>query len=206
MTKIILTLSFLLCTLFTQAQDQKILQDIQNANSSIKSLESHFVQTQTLAAKKKTVTTEGTLYLQDSDKMAMHYNAPSTDLLVINGNDFYMSRGGRKKLYNTAKNAMMERLQATLLHCLHGQPTPLAQKNESELSIATTKEAYIVTLTAKKKQSRGYAKIVLTYDIKTKLLSSMQMDEFNGNSTTYTMSNIKTNTSLDSAVFNVPEK
>ena len=42
--------------------------------------------------------------------------------------------------------------------------------------------------------------------LKTKLLSSMQMDEYNGNSTLYQMSGVKTNGNIDAKVFDVPEK
>ncbi len=189
-----------------QAQDQKILQSIEQANAKISSITSHFTQVQTLAAKKKTVTSEGTLYLQDSDKMAMDYNEPSTDQLIINGKNFYMSRNNRNKLYNTEKNATMGKLSQTLLFCLHGNPQALIPITEGTLSTASTTKTYVVTLTTEKKQPRGYAKIVLTYDIATKLLISMQMDEFNGNSTTYTMSDVKTNTAIPTEVFTVPSK
>ncbi len=207
MRTIILTCLCLLCTLFAQAQDTAVLQSIEQANAKVKSLESPFTQVQTSIAKGESVESKGTLYLNGNDQMAMHYEAPSTDLLIINGSDFYLSRGKRQKLYNTEKNATMRRLANTLLLCLHGKPQQLAAETESsELTVEKTANAYIVTLTTTKKQVRGYAKIVLTYDLHTKLLTHMQMDEFNGNSTTYSMSKIKTNASVDASVFEVPKK
>jgi len=61
-------------------------------------------------------------------------------------------------------------------------------------------------LVSTKKTPRGYAKIVLTYDLKSKLLTTMQMDEYNGNSTLYEMSGLKTNGNIDAQVFVIPEK
>ncbi len=206
MKTIYITFICLLCSLFSQAQDQTILQSIRQANKKITGIEARFTQTQTSAAKKKSETSEGTLYLTGQDKMAMLYKAPSSDLLVINGDNFYMRRGKRSKLYNTAKNATMKRLSGTLLHCLHGTPLELVKLTDSDLSTTKDKNHYIVTLTAKKKQVRGYAKIILHYDIKSKLLVRMQMDEYNGNSTVYAMSGSKTNGNIKTEVFNIPEK
>ncbi len=207
MRTIFLTCVCLLCSLFAQAQNTAVLQSIEQANAKVNSLESPFTQVQTSIAKGESVESKGALYLNGTDQMAMHYEAPSTDLLIINGSDFYLSRGKRQKLYNTEKNATMRRLANTLLLCLHGKPQQLAAETESsKLTIEKTAKAYIVTLTTEKKQVRGYAKIVLTYDLGTKLLTNMQMDEFNGNSTTYTMGKVKTNASVDASVFEIPKK
>jgi len=46
----------------------------------------------------------------------------------------------------------------------------------------------------------------LMYDLKNKTLTSMQMDEYNGNSTLYEMSGVKTNGNVDAKVFDIPEK
>ena len=42
---------------------------------------------------------------------------------------------------------------------------------------------------------------VLTYDLESKLLTKMQMDEYNGNSTLYEMSDMMINASIDAKVF-----
>ncbi len=202
----ILAIGCLLCTLFVQAQDNAALAAIEKANAQISTLESHFVQTETSAAKKGAVRTEGTLYLSGKDKMAMHYQAPATDLLVINGTDFYMQRGKREKRYDTGKNKAMGQLSNTLLQCLHGTPGQLAQEIGATLAAKKEAKGYVITLTSTKKQARGYAKIILTYDLKTLLLNKMQMDEWNGSSTTYEMNGVKTNASVKPEVFDIPKK
>ncbi len=200
-------LCLLCCTFMTFAQESAMLDKIEQANAAVSSIESHFVQTQTLLAKNETVKSEGTLYLSGTDKMAMHYAAPSTDLLIINGTNFFMNRGKQQnKLYNTAKNKTMRQLSNTLLYCVHGKVRQLAEENNSELTVAQEKTGYVVTLTAKKKQARGYSKIVLTYDPKALLLTRMQMDEFNGNSTLYEMSGTKANATINASVYDIPKK
>ena len=165
-----------------------------------------FTRTQINAAKGISVKSEGDLYIAGDAQMAQYYKAPSTDLLIINGNDFYMVRGKKKNKFNTEKNKTMRGLRNTLLYCIHGKPAMLAAENSVEIIAEKKKGGYEVVLTSTKKTPKGYAKIVLTYDLESKLLTKMQMDEYNGNSTLYEMSDMKINASIDAKVFNGPTK
>ena len=95
-------------------------------------------------------------------------------------------------------------LRNVLLYCVHGKPAVLATENGAEITAEKKEKGYEVVLTSTKKAPRGYAKIVLTYDLKSKLLTRMQMDEYNGNSTLYEMSDLKVNTAIDTFVFHTP--
>lgn len=194
---------FLSATLSAQ---NNILTEIEKANAAYKTVEGTFTRTQTNAAKGTKETDKGILYLSGEDQMAQHYEAPSEDVLIINGDDFYMVRGKKTNKFNTAKNKTMRGLRNTLLYCLHGKPAALAAENGAEITAEKKAKGYEVVLVSAKKTPRGYAKIVLMYDLKNKTLTSMQMDEYNGNSTLYEMSGVKTNGSIDTKVFEIPEK
>ena len=187
------------------AQNQ-VLTDIEQANAAYKTIEGMFVRTQVNAAKGASVKAEGNLYISGEDQMAQHYKAPCPDVLIINADDFYMVRGKKTNKFNTAKNKPMRSLRNTLLYCLHGKPAVLAAENGAAITAEKTAKGYEVVLVSAKKTPRGYAKIVLLYDLKSKLLRSMQMDEYNGNSTLYEMSGVKTNGNVDAKVFDIPEK
>jgi outer membrane lipoprotein-sorting protein len=190
----------LLVSVILNAQNH-ILVEIEEANAQYKTIEGMFTRTQINAAKGISVKSEGDLYIADDAQMAQYYKAPSTDLLIINGHDFYMVRGKKKNKFNTEKNKTMRGLRNTLLYCIHGKPAMLAAENSAEIIAEKKKGGYEVVLTSTKKTPRGYAKIVLTYDLESKLLTKMQMDEYNGNSTLYEMSDMKINTSIDAKVF-----
>ena len=195
----------LLVSVILNAQNH-ILVEIEEANAQYKTIEGMFTRTQINAAKGISVKSEGDLYIAGDAQMAQYYKVPSTDLLIINGNDFYMVRGKKKNKFNTEKNKTMRGLRNTLLYCIHGKPAMLAAENSAEIIAEKNKNGYEVVLTSTKKTPRGYAKIVLTYDLESKLLTKMQMDEYNGNSTLYEMSDMKINTSIDAKVFNGPTK
>lgn len=210
MTKIktiTLTIALMLCALaHAQSDNQTTLAQIEKANAAISSIEGKFAQTKKLAANGKEIKSDGTLYISETDKMAMQYNAPSTDLLIINGERFYMIRGKKKNNFNTEKNKAMRSLRNTLLYCVHGQPARLAEENNAALSVSKEASGTVITLTSQKKTPRGYEKIVLNYDNKSHLLTRMEMVEWGGNSTLYEMSNLKTNTPISVSVYTIPEK
>ena len=210
MTKIktiTLTIALMLCALaHAQSDNQTTLAQIEKANAAISSIEGKFAQTKKLAANGKEIKSDGTLYIRETDKMAMQYNAPSTDLLIINGERFYMIRGKKKNNFNTEKNKAMRSLRNTLLYCVHGQPARLAEENNAALSVSKEASGTVITLTSQKKTPRGYEKIVLNYDNKSHLLTRMEMVEWGGNSTLYEMINLKTNTPISVSVYTIPEK
>lgn len=204
MRTLLLTLSLFFSTML--CAQNNILTEIEKANVAYKSVTGVFTRTQVNAAKGISVKTVGDLYIVGEDRMAQHYKAPSADLLIINGADFFMVRGKKTNKFNTEKNKTMRNLRNTLLYCVHGKPAVLATENGAEISAEKNAKGYEVVLISTKKTPRGYAKIVLTYDLKTKLLTKMQMDEYNGNSTLYEMSGLKVNGNVDDAVFEISSK
>ena len=204
MRTILLSLCLFMGTILS-AQNN-VLIEIENANAAYKVIAGDFVRIQTNVAKGTSIKVDGMLYIVGEDQMAQYYKAPSTDLLIINGNDFYMIRGKKTNKFNIEKNKTMRSLRNTLLSCVHGKPMELATENGAEITAEKKENEYEVVLISTKKTARGYAKIVLTYDLKSKLLTKMRMDEYNGNSTLYEMNNLKTNGNIDAKVFDIPEK
>lgn len=203
MKKFLFTISMVLCATLMHAQDNAMLKAIEEANASLPNIVAQFTQTKHLVANNKQIVSNGDIYIADNDKMAMYYNEPASDLLIINAEQFYMKQGKKDKVYNTAKNKPMASLSNTLLSCVRGKAQALAEANNADITTNKTDKGYEVTLLSREQKAKGYAKIVLIYDSKTKLLTSMQMDEFNGISTIYQLSDIKTGIEIDSLRFKI---
>jgi len=197
---------FAICLFVTTAlsAQNKILTEIEKANAVYKTITGDFVRTQLNVAKGTSVKADGILYIAGEGQMAQHYKAPSNDLLIIDGDYFYMVRGKKKNKFNISKNKTMRSLRNILIYCVHGKPATLVSENGAEITAEKKADGYEVVLISTKKTPRGYAKIVLTYDLKSKLLTKMQMDEYNGNSTLYEMSGLKTNDDIDEKFFSIP--
>lgn len=204
--KILISLLAVLVSVFSfsAGANNDVLDRIEKANSSVKTIEAGFLHRKTIVATAKVISMKGMLYFISPDKMSMHYSVPATDLLIISDNQFHMNRGKKSSTYNTEKNAMMAGLSNTLLRCVRGQAAQVAADNDADISVKTTASDYVITLTARKKSAKGYSKIVLKYRKTDCMLVSMEMEEFVGIVNLYEMSDIKTGVNVDMALFNIP--
>ena len=89
--------------------------------------------------------------------------------------------------FDTSKNLMMKSLSTALLYSFQGKLDELAKEQQADLTQESDKDKnVVVTLTAKVKKVRGYSKIQVFYKPDGTVFK-MQMDEFNGASTLYTL-------------------
>lgn len=200
MKKTLISAAAALICLTAAAQTEKI----EKLNSQLKSAEAIFTQTKTLAANGKKTAGEGTLYFEAPDKMALIYTTPATDRMVINGNSFYLAKGTKRNNYDITKNATMRSLSSTLLNCTVGKVEAVAADNNAEITVQENGAMYDVTLKARKKATKGYSEIALSYRRTDGLLCYMRLTEFNGNVTEYKFSGFKTNITVARNVFNAP--
>lgn len=129
------------------------------------------------------VTLEGKLDYKSSGYLSMAYD--NKDLFLIDGNLMTIIRDGKPAVkFDTSKNLMMRGLQHALLYSFSGKLSELATEQKADLNVVTVKEGYEATLTATKKQARGYSRIIVRYSPGGSIIQ-MQMDEFSGASTFY---------------------
>lgn len=190
--------------MFTWAGNNVSLTKIKKQNEGYQTWSAVFAEQQKLASG-KVIDLKGVIRFARPTKMWMDYSVPDTDLLIINGADFYMARGGRTSLFNTEKNKRMRQLSATLLYCMMGDVEELATMVDAEVNVTENDTLFTVVLAARRKQVRGYSRIILSYDKRSSLLCRMQMDEFGGGSSVYVLSEHKTNEVFSPEVFDIPK-
>ncbi|MBQ8594134.1 MAG: outer membrane lipoprotein carrier protein LolA [Bacteroidaceae bacterium] len=203
MKKTFLSTILLLAVTLLYAQHDVRTAEIEKMNAAYTSFQCQFTQEDVAAGTGKKEQLSGTLYFQRPDRMAMHYTQPESDLLVINGDLFYMKRGKRDRRFNTAKNARMRSLSSTLLACMMGNVAEVAATNGADIEVDEKGGNYVVILSARKKQPRGYSRIVLEYRKSDGLLQQMQMDEFGGKTSLYTLASHQTNAPIQESLFMV---
>ena len=158
--------------------------------ASAQKVECHFQQSKFIKASGKTVTSEGNLKLYSNDKLEMNYTNPAGDYFIIDGKTVKINVRGKKSEVDTEKNALMRVQRNTLMNCISGNWKQAATDNDATSSVVEKGGNKVVTLTAKKTGTRGYAKIVVTYRKSDNLPVEMVLEEFNGTVTTYKMTNI----------------
>ena len=158
--------------------------------ASAQKVECHFQQSKFIKASGKTIASEGNLKLYSNDKLEMNYTNPAGDYFIIDGKTIKINVRGKKSVVDTEKNAAMRVQRNTLMNCISGNSKQAATDNDATTSMVEKGGNKVVTITAKKAGTRGYAKIVITYRKSDNLPVEMVMEEFNGTVTTYKMSNI----------------
>lgn len=202
-----ISLIFILLCLTTNAQEtvirsentEQLLLEIEEANNSLSGFQGHFTQVKSFLANNRKVNSEGSLY-HSKGKLAMIYSQPETDRFIINGERMYMVRGKKESRYDLNVNKPMKKLASTLLYSMQGQIRQLALENNANVTARKAGGFTVVTLTANEKSSKGYSLIELYYG-SDHVLHSMDMVEFNGNSTLYTMTDLQRNPIIDESVY-----
>ncbi|MBQ9892323.1 MAG: outer membrane lipoprotein carrier protein LolA [Bacteroidales bacterium] len=182
------------------------LDKIEKACSAITSTQSHFDHNRTIKASGNTVKMEGILYYTAPGKLAMYYTNPPQDLMIINGDRFYVKRGqANPNTFDTSKNPTMAGLKNSLLWCIQGKVREVAKANNADIAIMADNTSYIVTVTARVKPARGYSKIRVTYRKSDCLPVAMTMEDVSGIVNVYRMSDIITKPA-DEIVYRIPER
>lgn len=206
MKKIITLIASLAAAICAFGQDAAILDKIEKANASMKSVQCNFTENRILSATGRKFDCAGTVYFQGPDRMAMRFSKPATDLVVIDGKTYHMNRGGKPLTFDTEKAPLMRSLRNTLLYCITGQPRKVAAESDADIAVKDTKDGYVVLLTARKHVTKGYSHIYLTYRKSDCLMVRMETEEFGGIIDIYQMSDFSRNASIDPAVFKIPAK
>ena len=155
-------------------------------------IESKFTHTKQIKASGKTTDMAGTMTFVSPDKLTMNYTDPAGDFFIIDGKNVKINMGGKKHNVNAEKVARVRTQTNTLLNCIKGNYEQAAIDNNTDTEIKEEGGNKIVTLTAKKKSPKGYARIVLTYGKADNMLHHMVLEEFGGVVNTYTLSDIVT--------------
>ncbi|MCQ2116277.1 MAG: outer-membrane lipoprotein carrier protein LolA [Bacteroidales bacterium] len=201
MKKILSLVAGFFCGISAFAADPSaILAKIENANAGYQTLTCKIDQIRTLPNKSQ-VNMACDFYFRNSDKLAMIYTEPATDRLIINGNSLYLNRGGKASKFSLDKSAAVGSLATSLLNAITGHIQNVADANNADYTVVEDSKFYIVTVAAKQKAPKGYAKITLYYRKSDCLLETMKMEEFTRVTNVYKMNSFAKNVSVDDSVF-----
>lgn len=167
----------------TRAQ---MLEAISLAGTRNTEVKTDFNETRAMPRKEK-VTLKGTLLYRSPDFLDMVYEDAEKEHFCIDGKKMTNRREGREVKSDLSKNLLMRGLANTLLHAFSGQVEKIADEQNTTLAVSEEADGYHVVLDARKKQPHGYSHIEIIYRKSDGRIALMQMDEFNGASTLYSL-------------------
>lgn len=176
---------------------------IAKANEKVTSFSATFKQTKMMSFMNDPVVTEGDCFYKRGDKLCMKYTKPVGELMLINGTNVTIARGGKVRTLNT-KNGKAGALANMLLSCIKGEFSKLEAKNltYAETASGVTYSLNVNMVVGKSKINR----LVLTYDKSNLTLNMLKMEEPDGSYTSYEIVGKNVNSSFDNSVFAYSKK
>ncbi len=172
---------------------------LESASSKNRSIVAKFNQTKSVPGIKSEVVQSGDFYYDNSGDMAMIYDNPKGDKVVMNGESFTIIIGDRR-IESDASNPMMAQISYMMKASMSGDVGKLGRG--WELSITHQDGEYQVVVTPVERRVKRYVSaMTMAFDDDTMTLNSLMIDESRGGGTRYEFTSKKLNGVIDQAVF-----
>ena len=184
--------------------DSLIIEKIREVNAQYTALTSNFKQIKHLPYLKEKVVSAGKFFYTKPDRLAMKYLEPAGDMMLINGDKFFMSAAGKISKTTAKANAKMRKLKSILSACLQGD---VKQMEYAAITCTEHPEYYSVAVELEGKGKGGTVKkVTVDYDRNDFTPLNLKIEEADGTYSLYELSAKEVNQPLAEDVFKVPEK
>ena len=156
-------------------------------NATVKSIDSRFTQTRSMAVFASDVVKEGNFSFRRPEEIRMDFD--DGDYIHISDKEFEMLSEGRLSRAKSSSNPMLGGLKRMLAACLSGDMKALV--NGFESSLDEDAASYTLTLVPAARQRCMFSSLVLCFDKKDMSLDTMKMCEAGGDSTSWSFTRKK---------------
>ena len=185
-----------------QAQDvsKEFESRLSAASSQNRTIVARFTLVKGVPGIKKKVENSGNFYYDNSGDMAMIYDIPTGDKVVMNGNDFTIVVGGKTINSNSSSNPMVTQISYMMQACMSGAVAKLGRG--WKLKVERLESQYRVLIIPTERRVKRYVSaMTMLFDERTMTLDSLKIDEKRGGFTSYSFTSKKINKVIDTAVF-----
>ena len=182
--------------------EAQIRQRVNQAAAAMKTMQCDFVQTKHLKMLNDVMVAQGKMYYQQRSKLRWEYTNPYAYTFVLNGDKVLLKNRQRNDVIDVNQNKMFREIVGVMMSSVVGNC--LSDDKTFKTTIATTNGEWIATLVPKRKDMRQmFQKIVLHFNQQRAVVSCVEMVEKNGDKTVINLKNIRTNETINAAVFAV---
>jgi len=201
-------LAFLCFSLSAQAQHPgysqlteltKFKQQFAEVAQKTNSIKSDFTQEKSLSMLSDKITSKGKFWYRKPDMLRMEYTQPFNYLMILNKDNVYIKDGQKENKVSTRSNKVFKQINKIVVDCIQG--TALSS-GDFKSAVYESKGNYLVALSPVNKQlSEFFKTIEITVDKKDYSVSTIQMLESSGDSTTLHFINKEINATIPDALF-----
>ena len=172
------------------------------SSEKINTLECSFIQKQHLSLLAEELTSKGNMTFKKPDQLLWVYNAPYEFVFLMDKGKITTKSDGKVSTFDSGSSPLMKELCKIMIAGLKGDTKSL--ETSFVTSYYTNGSQVRVTMSPKNKNLASiFKKIDLLFDAKTYLVSSIDMAEPSGDNTIILINNIKINSQVNDAVFNI---
>lgn len=172
------------------------------SSEKINTLECSFIQKQHLSLLAEELASKGNMTFKKPDQLLWVYNAPYEFVFLMDKGKITTKSDGKVSTFDSGSSPLMKELCKIMIAGLKGDTKSL--ETSFVTSYYTNGPQVRVTMSPKNKNLASiFKKIDLLFDAKTYLVSSIDMAEPSGDNTIILINNIKINSQVNDAVFNI---
>ena len=191
--------------LSTSAQtlnEAQIRQRVNQTAAAMKTMQCDFVQTKHLKMLNDAMVVHGKMYYQQSSMLRWEYTDPYSYIFVLNGDKVLLKNQQRNDVIDVKQNKMFREIAHIMMSSVVGNC--LSDNKTFKTTIVAANGEWIATLVPQRKDMcQMFQKIVLHFNPQRAVVSCVEMIEKNGDKTAINLKNIRTNETLNAAIFAV---
>ena len=186
-------------TKVNKEEQSKMIQTIEKAVSSLKSMHCSFRQEKVIGLLNEKVVSVGTMDYCQPTKLRWQYNKPYTYTFVINGNKVMINSSSQKNIIDARQSKLFKEVTRIMVNSITGQC--LTDSKQFNVTMYNNQTVWIANMVPVAKELRSMFKTIkLHIDPKKGLVSRVVLTEKSNDVTTIYLSDYKTNVKIDEKV------
>lgn len=187
-------------TKVSPTQQKEVLEKIDKAASSMKSMQCDFTQTKRMKMLNKEMLSKGMMYFRHPNQLRWQYNTPYDYIFILNKEKVSIKSAKTTQNIDVQQNKMFRQITNIILNSI----TAGNLKNTADFNaeIYQSGKSYFARLYPKKKELKQiYRCIELHFNPTLSMVNSVVMEEKTGDVTIVQLFNIKTNININERMF-----
>jgi outer membrane lipoprotein-sorting protein len=169
------------------------------AAAAVKDIKADFTQKKTLVALTETITSKGTLWFKQTDKVRMDYTTPFVYKMIINGDNMLVKDAQKETRMSARSNKLLQQVNRIMIDCMQGS---LLESKDFSNRVFENESYYLLELTPTSKNlQQFFSTIVITMEKKDNSPQIIELNESGGDKTIISLSKKKVNMALPDEVF-----
>lgn len=201
------SLLFLITLSVTALQAQnysaaQVRQRINNMAARTRTMTCTFVQTKSMRMMKNKIVSHGRMYYSRPNKLRWEYTSPYRYTFILNGNSVRMKNSKGSRNINVNQSKMFKEITRIMMSSVLG--SCVSNSRDFKVSLQGHGNNWQAVMTPRRNPMKQmFRSIIVKFDMRRTVVSSVRMIERNGDTTLITLQNIRTNTRVNASVFNL---